>query len=888
MKRITTLFFLFFSCLIISQTKVLPEKEITYGNNSHTNRDYLRRTLKDKKDNIYLIGTTENDFTFNDLKIIKLDKNLNLLWEKEKSHDLGISFDLILNAKIDSQNNLIVESSSGYDSQNQTFIILKYNENGDLLWEKPLADLTNVKSHVYHTYNSSLDQFGNLHIKYQEKEGEESVFKFISISPEGNIINEFNQTEIFINSSGNVKRFKEVIDNGTYNILTVENTDSTPSKKFTLHIVNNNTRQSFDLNLDATATSYFNTPFGESWTIMKKDNSGNFVLIAPSYDLYKDYGIMNINSDGSIKYLIYPDETYDKYPLDFGFDDDNNLIIVSNNRLSNTSDQLKFTLQKYNPDGNLIFEKSISKTANISKIENSKILLHDYNNEILTYDFNLNLLESAQLSSINTYNFSSNEILNIGSNYYLSGHTNDVNFNGSDYLSELDILIQKSDKNGVKSSYSFSGNGTSKVLELRDIVVETDSYKLSFTEKLGPENHLQGSASAPHQQRFLTLNKDDLSITEDKIVPLNDFLITTYYPKNLTTEYITEDNIKYEYVLNEEKTNLTLFKNEVQQWTRDLNLYIDPNGDEVISDNELILECKINKNGDFYILTYIYGLQKSSLYQFSLTNDLIKKEFEEPTFVIEPLSNNWLFTLNKIGTRIIYSNRLTEINKSLFSSYQYPNVTSSTFFIKEKYNQILFNRHGDNRISIFNQYGDLQDKYFELEANLENSNNEYDNEYLILLEDVGRSIYLSPEYAWNRAVIKKFNLNLSNTFQDLSELDDDNDGVKNGIDECRDTPNGEVVDDYGCSKNQTLSSDEFNLKDSYIEIFPNPTNGFLNIRQSFKNTNILKVTIFDQIGRKVLSSNYSEIDLSNQSNGIYYLSFYLDNHQTITKRIIKK
>lgn len=149
---------------LISQTKIFPEKEIFYGNNNHTNRDYLKTSIVDNENNIYLIGTTENDDTFNDLKIIKLDSQLNLIWEIEKSFDLGISFDLILDAKIDSQNNLIVEASSGYNSTNQTFIILKYNINGDLIWEKSIADLNNLESHLNHSYRSELDSYNNLHV----------------------------------------------------------------------------------------------------------------------------------------------------------------------------------------------------------------------------------------------------------------------------------------------------------------------------------------------------------------------------------------------------------------------------------------------------------------------------------------------------------------------------------------------------------------------------------------------------------------------------------------------------------------------------------------------------------------------------------------------------
>ena len=73
MKKITLLYILLFSFSIFSQQKIEPVKKITYGNYNHTNRDFLNGSLKDSNDNIYLLGSTENDFTFNDAKIIKLD-----------------------------------------------------------------------------------------------------------------------------------------------------------------------------------------------------------------------------------------------------------------------------------------------------------------------------------------------------------------------------------------------------------------------------------------------------------------------------------------------------------------------------------------------------------------------------------------------------------------------------------------------------------------------------------------------------------------------------------------------------------------------------------------------------------------------------------------------
>lgn len=887
MKRIITLVFLHLTLSVFTQTKILPDQEISYGNNNHTSRDFLIVSLKDNEDNIYLLGNTENDFTFNDLKIIKLDKDLNLLWEVEKSFDLGFSYDKIISAKIDSQNNLIVESSAGYDSQNQLFIILKYSSNGELIWEKPLSDLVNRESHLFHSYTSELDDSDQLHIFYQTKDNQYGTFYSSTLNSDGDIIHNQLLSNLLV-SGTNIKRYKIIIENGIYHILTIEDIETEPYSKFMVHTITNTTTESHSLNLSKEAIDYFNTPFAETSTIMKKDNSDNLIVVAPNYSQYKDFGILNINPNGNVNYIKYPNETNDRYPLDFGFDSNNNLVILSNNKISTSNNQLKFTVQKYNSTGTLLFEKDVPYTGNMAKIQDSTILLHDSSNQILSFDFDLNQIYSSQLNTVNTYHLEANDIFSIDSNYYLSSYTNDINYSGSDFLSEVDMLIQKTNSINNNKIYRFNGKGTSKVLELREVVVEPDSYKFSLTEKLGPENLKPGFSNSPHQQRFLTLDKENLSILEDKIVPLNDFLITTDYPKSLVTEFISSENIKYEYVLNEDRTKLTLLNEGAIEWERDLNLYIDPNGDDVISDDEIILDYKINPNGDFYIMTYIYGLQSSTIYRFSIENELKTVEFDKPTFVFQPLSNGWLFTMNKIGTITVYSNRFTEINKIESSPYVYSDISEFGFFIKEKHNQILLNKHGDNRVSLYNQYGELQNEYYHIEANLNNSGIEYDNQYIILLEDIGASIYLNNDFSWRRAAIKKFNIDLTNNFQDYSENDDDDDGVKNGLDECQGTTSGEDVDQYGCLKNQTLSNDEFIIGDNNISIYPNPTNGKLVYRNNLRNTSISKIKIFDQIGREIKVYQKNQIDLSNQNNGIYYLSFYLDNNKHVTKTVIKK
>ena len=562
MKKITLLSILLFSFSIFSQQKIEPVKKITYGNYNHTNRDFLNGSLKDSNDNIYLLGSTENDFTFNDAKIIKLDKDLNVLWEKEKSFDLGISYDGVIGAHLDSNDNLIIIFRAAYTSYNQTFIVSKYDSDGNFLWEYPLSDLSSPIDYEYYTFKSFLDTSNNISLVYKPVVQSELEFFFTKLSSSGQLLNEFSTSEPFWSDSdgSSPRRYKIIKNNGVYNTISVEDLNTDPYQKFILYKFTESTLESFDLDLDNEAINFFNTPFDETWTIMKKDNNDNLVLLAPSPIIYKDYGILNVNPDGTVKYIVYPDDSKDKYPLEFGFDNNNNLLIVSNNRTSSTSDNLEVTLQKYNQNGDLIFQTSVSHTGLFATITESKISILTDQNKIVSFDYDFNNIDEVQLNNIDTYNFEINNLLVTDSNYFLSGYTEDVNYSGSVLISEIDMLIKKADNSNELNSYRFSGKGTSKIFTRKEVVVSDTAYAFAITEKLGPDNFSIGSV-APQQQRFLTLEKSDLTILEDQIVPLDQILYTTYYPKDLTTPY-TENGDLYEYVISTDTTNISLHRSE--------------------------------------------------------------------------------------------------------------------------------------------------------------------------------------------------------------------------------------------------------------------------------------------------------------------------------------
>ena len=71
-----------------------------------------------------------------------------------------------------------------------------------------------------------------------------------------------------------------------------------------------------------------------------------------------------------------------------------------------------------------------------------------------------------------------------------------------------------------------------------------------------------------------------------------------------------------------------------------------------------------------------------------------------------------------------------------------------------------------------------------------------------------------------------------------------------------------------------------------IELFPNPTKGVFSLKTS--ENKILNVTIMDLSGKELMnvSSNYSQIDISNFPSGIYFLAITTEEGFA-TKKIIK-
>lgn len=89
----------------------------------------------------------------------------------------------------------------------------------------------------------------------------------------------------------------------------------------------------------------------------------------------------------------------------------------------------------------------------------------------------------------------------------------------------------------------------------------------------------------------------------------------------------------------------------------------------------------------------------------------------------------------------------------------------------------------------------------------------------------------------------------------------------------------------GYSYSMATGVNEFTTND--ISIYPNPTNGIVDIDLNYQNVQSLKVLVYDTFGKIVFETeNSSRIDLAQLANGVYTMAISLDNKKPAYKKIV--
>jgi len=82
-----------------------------------------------------------------------------------------------------------------------------------------------------------------------------------------------------------------------------------------------------------------------------------------------------------------------------------------------------------------------------------------------------------------------------------------------------------------------------------------------------------------------------------------------------------------------------------------------------------------------------------------------------------------------------------------------------------------------------------------------------------------------------------------------------------------------------------LNIDDFQTINTDIVIYPNPTNGFSQIKM---NINIESITVYDNIGKIIYIGNSKTLNLSNYNRGIYFVKIKTTSNKIFTKKILKE
>jgi len=769
---------------------LVPTERVTYGNNEHTSRDAIFFSEKDSRGNLIVAGYTERDYTFSDIKIVSLNENLEENWSDQLSWD-GISYDYPIDLMIDEEDHVWVISKNYFWGTRANYVIDRYSPSGEKLWEYKSPETVDYSTLNMNQYYYYFDEEGYLNFTYQKEQEYDTKRSFFRISPTGTVSEEYLVEGPLSKLShfegdylGFSLKYEEEIEK-LYFLRFNRNETHEKTLDFTTHQV------------DRIRNSLFE-PNTQSFT----DENGNYLYVGDSnfHDntgfLHPGLFIFSISDTYEINFFLDDDGDTDKYLLDASVNELNEIFILSNTKpISNDESEPFLTLEKYSGNGELLFRKKIENvTGNMGKIETNEILIRTSNGKLQNYDLGLNLLQSYEESSTESY-FHPQAIHSTNGNTYLVGTTISAKYEGSDYNAEENFHIKKFTDKRLSVEYSFDGEGTSKYYNYEMIRNSSGDYLVSCREFYGPNNIGLGGSRAPFLKKVLRFNSN-LEYQDQEVVEEEFDLCEApaYY-------FEAENGDKYLYEIDEGRKKVAFYLNGNLTWTRNLNF-----GGE--SYMEAGYNNIVDKEGNFIVFSSRYGNYNGKIHLLTPENDYSVIDTGEPVLNVVILSNNWIFTiLNDYSVRI-YSPELELISERQYDENYF--FGENYFELLEKNNKILLNIRHKKLVMVFDQYGDYQNR-FTLEGLLNPRVAFFDeNDALNVYHTVGQGLYTEHGHNWTRLAISRYGNIVEDYIGNIPDGDQDGDGVSDFIDRCPNTTSGSTVDQNGCAILE-LATDNFKL-----------------------------------------------------------------------------
>lgn len=918
MNKITLVFFIIF-INASAQEYLDPILRTSFGLNHHTNRDISYFSEVDNLGNVYSVGTTERDSSFTDIITTKFDSGLNLIWQKRYSSDTELSFDFPLKTYVDSNNNLIIIgesllSQSFYDASRFLFIV-KYDPNGEELWHTTLGNTDLSAYPEYADFNSSFDD-DVLRIIYNPIDWETSQgngadeTKYVRIENDGSIVEEYS---IYFPNFGVESTYKNGI---YYSLVRVDRPDGYSdyyirrvgpgiAENYLLNDQPNYVQENFSqvidqiqLQVDDNENLYLIKPniegYGNSLSYTKVNKSGQ---IEYSKNTSLDYYLLGSYMDTDDKICVIYEDTslskiikkklddqgndFETLEVDFSnlsgskLNDDHTLFV------SDETDRLYLFSKDLNPINSFAHTPSYFIT-DASKLDDSNIIVTGttYNKMYPESDFNtqddivVEKLSPTQILNSYSYSgegtskaFQQSLLIDHDDNYLVlsqekmgpdnfnpGGSRGPLNKSLSKYDSDLNLLWR------IEFPDLIIGYDNAKIDSENNIYinVEKNNYPSPNTfelYKLSPDGTILFQVPSYQNKTMYFGQNNNLNIVSFPIYNQNTFdddtFIYTYDSNNgnflgstqlsgllFVESYLSPSGDSYLYLFTGANT-LGDYNPEVQVY-KNLEFLFTVQVEEH-SLNGGIGPVDVTDNGDL-----IFGSSSRKLHKITLSNSYSYVSVANFIRRLKILASGKIFTIedyaSEEGKIKVYNDDLTLFAENALTPVYYQSE------IMEIKDYIWLNNHNyyGDFVMVFDENFSLTDK-FEIPSSMQQGGLDSNNNF-ILTGKFGNTIFTYHEYEWYRGFLHKYDYtgptdidgdgvsdrldscpdtpNGESVDQDgcsQSQLDDDNDGVTNNLDDCPNTPEGEAVDANGCSDTQ-LDDDNDGVNNAN-DLCPNTTAG---------------------------------------------------------------
>ncbi len=120
--------------------------------------DFVYDICIDDSSNVYIAGSTQGQATFHDILLIKYSQYGDTIWIRTYDDGIGEA-DIAYSLYVDHNQNVYVTGKTYTLNKNDDFITLKFNSNGDIIWNKKYSlPNTNI------SYSIALDMYDNVFI----------------------------------------------------------------------------------------------------------------------------------------------------------------------------------------------------------------------------------------------------------------------------------------------------------------------------------------------------------------------------------------------------------------------------------------------------------------------------------------------------------------------------------------------------------------------------------------------------------------------------------------------------------------------------------------------------------------------------------------------------